>query len=176
VTGPSRLKGDDLLQLLQRLRPRLNTRYVVAERSSGAAPVAGSHPACVGPMTQAKVQGIEVSVLAWLLRSLRGEKERDTLARILRQDCRIDRRAEDIAGLLRLLDPSPVAGVVGLDLCAVQGALVGLRDGLLAENAELITAVLPTQSSDEVGPLVALGKSGTGDEKSEYGEKLQHHF
>ena len=124
-------------------------------------------------MAQAKVQGIEVGVLAWLLRSLGGEKECDALARILRQDCRIDRRAEDIAGLLRLLDPSPVAGVVGLDLCAVQGALVGLRDGLPAENAELITPVPPTQSSDEVGPLVAPGKSGTGDEKTVCGEMLQ---
>jgi hypothetical protein len=112
-------------------------------------------------MAQAKVEGIEVGGLARLLRSLRGEKERDALARILGKDGRVDWRAEDIAGLLRLLDPSPVAGVVGLDPCAVQGALVGLRDSLLAQNAELITSILPTQSSDEVGPLVALGKSGT---------------
>jgi hypothetical protein len=78
-----------------------------------------------------------------------------------------------MADLLRLLNPSSAAGVVGLEPCAVQGALVGLRDGLPAENAELITPVLPTQSSDEVGPLVAPGKSGTGDEKTECGEMLQ---
>src|SRR5918993_2008398 len=119
-------------------------RYVVAEGSRDAAPVARRHPAYFDPMTQAKVQGIEVGVLAWLVRSLWGEKECDALARILRQDCRIDRRAEDIAGLLRLLDSSPVAGVIGLDPCAVQGALVGLGDGLLAKDAELITSVLPT--------------------------------
>ena len=111
-------------------------------------------------MTQSKVQSVEVGILARLLRSLRCEKECDALARILRQDCRIDRRAEDIAGLLRLLDPSPVAGVVGLDPCPIQGALVGLGDGLLANDAELITSVLPAQSPNEVGPLVALGESG----------------
>jgi hypothetical protein len=44
---------------------------------------------------------------------------------------------------------------------SVQGALVGLGDGLLAKDAELITSVLAAQSSDEVGPLVALRESGT---------------
>jgi hypothetical protein len=62
--------------------------------------------------------------------------------------------------------------MIGFDPRPVQDALVGSRDRLLVEDAELIAAVLPAQSSHDVGPFVALREGRTRDEKCKKGERL----
>src|SRR4051812_38902212 len=101
-------------------------------------------------MAHAEVQGVIVDLIARALSLVRSEHERDHLTSFGGQDGWTFMRAEHEPVLLDLRLATGVARVEHLHLRSVKGAERALRDLLFLHDAELVAAVLPANSPDDL--------------------------